>query len=293
VSTTGNTAIDVIDRQDWIDGAADRVQPAIRQAYASAGPAGQVIKDALHGTWLGHPVHSAITDVPVGAWTAAAVFDAFEASGSHGFQRAADLSVAVGLAGAVGAAVTGATDWSETDGRARRIAMVHGLLNASATMLYGASLLLRRRGARTEAHGLARLGYALVIGSAYLGGHLVYGERVGVDHSAPAASPGDFTRVADLDEVPESNPTRVLLLDTPLVVVRRGHEILALADRCAHFGGPLSDGDLQGDTISCPWHGSTFCLRSGEVLLGPSTHPQPTYEGRVRAGAIEVRARRG
>jgi nitrite reductase/ring-hydroxylating ferredoxin subunit/uncharacterized membrane protein len=292
VSNTGNTAIDVIDRQPWLDGAAERLQPAVRGLYQHAGPAGQVIKDALHGTWLGHPVHSAITDVPVGAWTAAAVFDAFEANGTQGFQRAADLSVAVGLAGAVGAAVTGATDWSETDGRARKIGLVHGLMNTSAFLLYGASYLLRRRGARTEAHGLARLGYALVLGSAYLGGHLVYGEHVGVDHSATAETPDAFTRVAALADVPEGKPTRATLGHTPIVLVRHADGVHALAERCAHFGGPLAEGEVRGESITCPWHGSTFCLRDGAVERGPSTHPQVAYEARVRGDGIEVRARR-
>ena len=291
MSNTGHTAMDVIDRQEWIAAAADRLQPALRAAYESAGPAGQMIKDVLHGTWLGHPVHSAITDVPVGAWTAAAVFDAFEANGSDGFQRAADLSIAVGLAGAVGAAVTGLTDWSETDGRAKKIGMVHGLLNVSAFTLYGASYLLRRRGARTEAHGLARLGYALVLGSAYLGGHLVYGEQVGVDDSASAETPDEFTRVAQVADVPEGRPTRVALGSTPLVLVRHADGVHALAERCAHFGGPLSEGEVRGETITCPWHGSTFCLATGEVLRGPSTHPQKAYEARISGDAIEVRAR--
>jgi hypothetical protein len=61
------TAIDVIARQDWLDAAADSVQPAVTDAFAAGGEAGQEIKNFLHGTWLGHPLHPVITDVPIGA----------------------------------------------------------------------------------------------------------------------------------------------------------------------------------------------------------------------------------
>jgi hypothetical protein len=110
-----DTAIDLIDQQNWLNSAADALQPAVHQAFDALGESGRTVKDALHGVWLGHPVHPALTDVPIGAWTTALVFDTLEASGTRGFARAADAAIAVGLVGAVGAAITGLTDWSETD----------------------------------------------------------------------------------------------------------------------------------------------------------------------------------
>lgn len=145
---------------------------------------GEEVKDVLHGKWLGHPLHPVLTDVPIGAWTVAMLIDAVELiSGNEEVRSAADLAIGVGLAGAAGAAVTGAADWSETDGRSRTIGVAHALMNVAATGLYATSLAMRRSGSRRAGIGVSLLGYALVSASAYLGGHLVFGESVGVEGS--------------------------------------------------------------------------------------------------------------
>jgi len=190
------TAMDLIARQDWLERTAAAVQPAVINTFEAGGTAGRKVKDFLHGTWLGHPLHPSLTDVPVGAWTVAFVFDVMaEGDGRKEYARAAETAVAIGLAGAVGAAVTGLTDWSGTRGQARRIGLMHGLLNAGATAIYGASLWMRRRERRRAGRNLAYLGYAVSMCSAYIGGHLVFNEGVGVDHMASQQSPREFTQV--------------------------------------------------------------------------------------------------
>jgi nitrite reductase/ring-hydroxylating ferredoxin subunit len=67
-------------------------------------------------------------------------------------------------------------------------------------------------------------------------------------------------------------------------------EVCAISSVCGHFGGPLEQGDREGDTVVCPWHNSRFDLCSGEAIDGPAVFPQPRYEARVRDGRIEVRA---
>lgn len=121
----------------------------MRGAYEAAGPAGRRAKDALHGVWLGHPLHPVFTDVPLGAWTTALAMDA-AADGDPGMRRAATFAMGVGLAGAVGAAVTGLTDWSETDGQSRRTGLMNGLLNVAATTLFATSFALRQKDAHAE-----------------------------------------------------------------------------------------------------------------------------------------------
>jgi nitrite reductase/ring-hydroxylating ferredoxin subunit/uncharacterized membrane protein len=283
------TGIDVIDRQGWLNEAADTLQPAVRDGFKALGDTGRSIKDTLHGVWLGHPVHPALTDIPIGAWTTAIAFDTLEAAGKKGYARAADAAIGFGLIGAMGAALTGLTDWSETDGRAKRVGLTHGLLNITATALFGGSLWLRRRGQRREGRGYALAGYSLLMASGYLGGNLVYDQRVGVDRSADATVPEQFTRVAGLEDVPENQPVRVMADRTPVLLVRRGTELHAIAETCSHLSGPLAEGTLAGDTIQCPWHGSTFCITDGSVVHGPATHPQPVFEARVHDGGIEVR----
>jgi uncharacterized membrane protein len=192
----------------------EKIQKAIDKAlYANGNPAAQKVRNFLNGTWLGEPLHAALTDVPVGAWTAAMVFDALEMiNGRFEFATAADTSIAIGLAGAAGAAITGLTDWSDVDPPARRLGLIHGLLNIGATTLFATSLILRRKKARKEGRGFAALGYALASYSAHLGGKMVYEHRVGVDRTAKISRKlhGSFARSqfagehADTCDVPGS-----------------------------------------------------------------------------------------
>jgi nitrite reductase/ring-hydroxylating ferredoxin subunit/uncharacterized membrane protein len=288
-----DTAIQIVDRQHWLEPLADRLQSSLNDGVAGAGPGGQKVANALHGVWLGHPLHPVLTDVPLGSWTAAAVLDACEEVSGHGaFGRGADAAIGIGIIGALGSAITGLTDWRHTDGRARRIGLTHGLLNLGALALYTTSFFLRRRQARRAGRGVALLGYLAANAAAYLGGHLVYGEQVGVDHTAAQRPPQGFVAVLRETELSENQLRRVTADGMPVLLLRRGERIYAIAETCAHLGGPLAEGTLDGLSVICPWHGSRVALEDGRVLDGPSTFPQPCFETRVHHGQIEVRAAR-
>jgi nitrite reductase/ring-hydroxylating ferredoxin subunit/uncharacterized membrane protein len=279
-----------LDRQRWLDTTAEALQPAVRRAFDALGPARRHVKNFLHGTWLGHPLHPALTDIPLGAWTATLLLDAIgDRRGRPGVARAADASLALGLAGAVGAAATGLTDWSDTDARPRRIGVAHAALNGGATLLFAGSLLCRRRADRELARGLALAGYLAALAAAYLGGELAFHEQIGMDHSAGRDLPEEFTRVLAESDLPEGELKRVRYNETPLVLVKRGDRLYAFVERCAHLGGPLAEGRLEADTIVCPWHASRFALGTGEVVDGPSAFRQPCLEVQARDGQIEVR----
>ena len=283
--------IKVVDQQETLDRLSDQVQPLIKDAFKSAGPAGREVKNFLHGTWLGHPLHPALTDVPLGAWTAALALDAMESiSGRRELGAGADAAIAVGLVGAAGAAVTGLTDWSETSGRARKVGILHGLLNVGATALYTTSLILRRKKKRNAGMGFAMLGYAVSSASAYLGGHLVFGEQIGVNHAAAQEMPKEFVPVLPDAELREGEMKRADAGGVPVLLVRLEGAVCALAHTCSHLGGPLSEGKLEGDVVQCPWHGSRFNVKDGSVVDGPATFPQPCFEARVREGQIELRS---
>ena len=79
------------------------------------------VKDFLNGTWLGHPVHAAITDVPIGALTVALVLDIL------GQPVGADVALLIGVLSMVAAAVVGLADYTDTDGTARMRATVHSV----------------------------------------------------------------------------------------------------------------------------------------------------------------------
>jgi nitrite reductase/ring-hydroxylating ferredoxin subunit/uncharacterized membrane protein len=286
----GETAVERVERQQWLEPLADRLQRAVTAIYQSGGETGRRIRDVLHGTWLGHPLHPVLTDVPLGAWSVAAAVDLMNRDDGERQHRAAEAAVAVGLIGAVGAAVTGATDWQHTDAETRRVGLVHGLLNLSATGLYAASLVLRMRGARPAGRALGGLGFVVAAGAAYFGGHLVYRKRIGVDH-APRPRWDEYVPVLRETELAESSARQIETKGVRIVLIRRAGRVYALADECAHLGGPLSEGTVEDVSIRCPWHGSRFALEDGAVLEGPSTFTQPCFDVRVKDGQIEVRPR--
>jgi len=286
-----NLPVEVIKKQDWLEPIADRLQPTVAAALGVDGPIGPRVANILHGTWLGHPLHVVLTDVPIGSWTAAAVLDALEEkTGSRALGRGADAAIALGLVGAAAAGITGLADWSKIGGgQPRRIGLAHGLLNATATACYVTSLCLRRTHSRRAGRRFALLGLIVSSVAAYLGGHLVFKEKIGVDHTADYSPPEDFVSVLAEVELLENQLRRVDANGMPVLLVRRGQRIYAIAETCAHLGGPLSEGKLEDATVRCPWHGSRFSLEDGRVLEGPSVHAQPVLEVRVRDGQIEVR----
>ena len=275
-------------RRELFDSLAEPLQQAIHSLFEQGGETGLQLKDVLHGTWMGHPLHAALTDVPIGAWTAAVLLDLL------GARRSADRAIAVGILAAVPTALAGAADWSETYDKPRRMGLMHAFMNTAALGLFGASLAARRSGSRGLGIALSTSGYAIAAVSAWIGGDLVYALGTGVSRNAFDPAVEEFQVAAHLADVPEGKLTAgeitVEGIRLPVVLVRRGGEVQALSGVCSHAGGPLAEGDLlEGDCVRCPWHGSVFQMGDGQVVHGPATMPQPRFETRVREGNVEVR----
>ncbi len=281
----------ILDQQKWLDPLAEALQRVIRGLYKGLGAPGATFKTLLHGTWLGHPLHPVITDIPLGAWTLAILFDViWLVKGTHGWVSAADVTIFIGLLAGVGAAVTGYTDWNETYDRERRVGLAHGLLNTTAIVLYFLSLIIRLSGhGRGVAIVVALLGYAFVIAAAYLGGDLVFGIGTGVNHHAFQHQPSDYTPVLPEANLAEGKLVKAMAGETPVLLYKTAGKICAIGETCGHAGGPLSKGKLEGNQVICPWHASRFDVCTGVVQGGPATISQVRYETRVQSGQIEVR----
>ncbi|WP_053850155.1 Rieske 2Fe-2S domain-containing protein [Streptomyces sp. NRRL B-24085] len=244
-------------------------------------------RDVLHGKWLGHPVHPLLVQVPIGSWLSAAVLDL-----RKGRPRDAGLLVGLGLAAAVPAALTGAVDWAELQRPQMRVGLVHAVSNTAAVGLYTASLACRLTGRARAGRTLGFLGLAAVGTGGMLGGHLAYRQAAGVNHAeaVPHVVSDRWHRIGALDDFPAGAPVRRAVDDVPVVVVREGDgAIHALADRCSHLAGPLSEGTVEDGCVRCPWHGSVFRLSDGLNVRGPATAPQPAFDTRVTDGQVEVR----
>jgi nitrite reductase/ring-hydroxylating ferredoxin subunit len=242
------------------------------------------VRDVLDGVWFGNPLHPALTDIPIGAWTAAFALDL---AGSE----AADEALKVGIIGAVPAALTGLNDWSHLKDDARRIGTVHAIVNGTGLTLNVLSLVARRSGMRRLGKVLSGVAYAGTLFSAHLGGHLSFGLGVRVNRTAFESPRDRFAPVCDEEQLNGGTLVGVELEGESVVIARseETNEVCALAATCSHLGGPLDQGKRDGDNIICPWHGSQFDLCSGEVRGGPAVYPQPRYETRVRSGKVEIR----
>jgi nitrite reductase/ring-hydroxylating ferredoxin subunit/uncharacterized membrane protein len=265
--------------------ALDEVAEPVQEAVSRLVPQQSRLKDLLSGTWLGHPVHPPLTDVVLGAWTGALILDAF---GGDGSDDAADRLIAAGILAAVPTAASGVSDWAELRGATRRLGSVHAIGNSTALVLHTLSWAARRRGARGPGVALSVAGYGIATFSAWLGGHLSFGKGVGVNQTAFEERPTEWTSVYDEAELEEGVLTDAQANGISVLLVRNDGNIHALVDRCSHRGCALHEGELTGDTVICPCHGSTFRL-DGSLVKGPATAPQPSFEVRVREGRIEIR----
>ena len=275
---------EIAHRLPWLDDVAAQMERAFAPFLGQEAPRGP--RDLLYGTWLGHPLHAAVITVPVGSWSATMIFDLM------GEERAADLSLGLGLVGAVGSAVTGAAQWQDTTNQElpRRLGALHALLNVAATTLMAGSWVLRKQGRRRTGLALSTAGLGINLASAWLGGELAYDLGIGVDHAAFEKPPTEWTTVAVLDDLPDGKPHRVDADGTPILLLRQGDQIRAIGATCPHLSGPLDEGTIDGDTVTCPWHGSVFSLADGALIHGPAMMPVAAYEVRVENGQLAIRA---
>ncbi|AKU91767.1 Rieske 2Fe-2S domain-containing protein [Vulgatibacter incomptus] len=289
LAALGRSELRTITQSKTVDQVGRPVQMQLKRW--SRPPAAQRIKDFLNGTWLGHPLHPAITDVPIGAWTTAVALDLATLAGRKDLGRAARAALLVGIVGAVGSALTGLADWADTRDEQRRVGVVHALLNTIGLGLQIGSVV-KRSSRNGGGRALTAAGLATTAAAAWLGGNLVFSQGTQVQRTAWTRGPRTFTHAMDDSELAADKPTRAVVDGLPVMLVRHEDEIFALQDTCGHAGCPLSGGQVKEGAIVCPCHGSTYRLRDGAVLHGPAPFAQPGLDVRVEEGRIEVRSRR-
>jgi nitrite reductase/ring-hydroxylating ferredoxin subunit/uncharacterized membrane protein len=266
-----------------LDGVSDKLQKVISAAVRPQG-----LKDLLHGTWLGHPLHPALVQLPVGTFVSSAILDLLP-----GKRRGSTVLIAVGVAGSIPAIAAGWADWSEMTHSRRRVGLVHAASNAVLVGLYTASLVARLRGRSGKALSYAGISVGSV--AAYLGGHLAYAQSGGVNQAAPELGriSEEWTEVGSLASFSEGKTSVRNVGDVPVLFYRVGEHVTAMIERCGHETGPLGEGELVGvgseTCVVCPWHGSTFRLSDGRVIHGPAGSDQPTLEVQLSDGTVSVR----
>jgi nitrite reductase/ring-hydroxylating ferredoxin subunit/uncharacterized membrane protein len=270
-----------IERLEALDNVAKPLQQFVSRCIKP-----RVVRNALSGTNIGHPLHPMLTDVPIGMWSAAAALDAM---GGRRARPAADLLVGAGIVAAVPTALSGLNDWSDTYGADTRVGLLHASSNTTALLLYAASLVTRVRGRRGVARALGFAGLGALATGGYLGGYLSFVKGVNVNRTAFEDRPTDWTRVAAGADLADGTALKVVAGTASIMLYRKDGRVRALANTCTHMGGPLNEGTIDDGCVTGPWHGSTFKLDDGSIVRGPASTPQPTYDVRVVDGEIEVR----
>lgn len=276
--------VDPLERLAALDTAVAPLQRLVRTVL----PPGPV-RDALHGSWLGHPTHPMLVQVPIGAWLSAVLIDRLP-----GTARLSRALIGVGVVAAVPAAVAGVTDWSELHEQQMRVGLVHAAANTGALALFTASWAARRRAVPGPGRRTALAGFLLAGAGGLLGGHLAYHQAAGVNHAEAVphlVRPG-WRDAGPSTGLAEGVATRRLVDDVPVLLTRVDGRLHVLAEQCSHLSGPLAEGTVQRRDgrwcVQCPWHGSVFALTDGAVVRGPATAPQPVFEVREVDGAVQV-----
>ncbi len=251
------------------------------------------IRDLLNGRWLGHPLHAASTDLPIGLLLGVVVLDLI------GQPSAADIVLLATIVTMLLSALSGLADYADTNGTALTRATLHSTLMVVALVLLVISAIVRAGGPadRTVPVALSIIGFLIVSAGAFVGGDVVYVLGNMVNRHAFRGAGTKWIRldtgdVADLGALPEATPTKMRAGINDLVVVRLGDTVHALHAVCAHAGGPLDEGTIVDGCVECPWHASRYRLSDGLARQGPTVYDQPSYEIRnAEGGGYEVRRR--
>jgi nitrite reductase/ring-hydroxylating ferredoxin subunit len=278
------TLLDRVESARALDRVADPLQRAVTVVLRGK------VSDALHGVWLGHPLHPALVQVTLGGWLGAGVLDA-----SGGDERAATALVAVGSASAVPTAAAGLNDWASLSREQRRVGLVHAAANSIALTLYLSSLSARLRGRHGRGRMLGFAGLAVGAFSAYVGGHLSYRQAAATNQAEPwlRQIPDGWHDICREDDLDGGAPLVARIGEVPVLAVRDGGgDVTVMIEHCGHETGPLGSGERvtigDDECLVCPWHGSTFRLSDGAVVRGPAANSQPLLQTRIVDGRVQV-----
>lgn len=220
----------------------------------------------------------------------AAVFDVMSlGDDSPHAEKAADTLTAIGTAAVIPTALSGLTDFSAVPKPAAGAGLAHAMATDVSFGLYLSSLWARKKGRRGLGIMLSLLGFGVAGLGAYLGGHLVFEKKVGVNRAEDSTEPQEWTAVLAEQALPANEPKTVTVKEQSVLLYRHDGAVYAVGAICPHAGAPLENGTFCDRQVECPWHESIFDLSDGSIVHGPSTYPLPRFATRTNEGQIEIR----
>ncbi|HXS35755.1 MAG TPA: DUF2231 domain-containing protein [Flavipsychrobacter sp.] len=241
----------------------------------------------------GHPIHPILIVFPIAFLIGTFVFDILAVCMNRIplWHTGKDLEIA-GIAAAVVAAIPGAIDYFMTvppHSSGKKRASIHAILNLSMVGVFIVALIIRMQneGFNYLVIVIEAAGVTLICIAGWMGGTLVYRNQIGVYNRYASAGKWNKMRVpvtsgkvkvATADELKTDQMKLVVLQNKRVVIGRSADGYVAFDDHCTHKGGSLADGVMICNTVQCPWHGSQFDVKTGEVKAGPAKENIGTYK---------------
>lgn len=99
---------------------------------------------------------------------------------------------------------------------------------------------------------------------------------------------GNLVEAAHVGEIGPGEAKLVEVGGKEIALFNCGGEYYALDNECTHVGGPLCEGEIEGDTVICPWHGAEFCLKTGDALAPPAEEGVRSYKVVIEGDKIRI-----
>jgi uncharacterized membrane protein/nitrite reductase/ring-hydroxylating ferredoxin subunit len=248
-----------------------------------------------------HPIHPILVSFPIAFFIGSFLADlAGYCTGNADLSRTGYWLQIAGIGFALLAAVPGIIDFlfavpPKSSGKKR--ALTHGLLNVTNVLIFAGVWFYRRQENPSVPLilGAELIGIIILSIAGWMGGTLAYRNQIGVDHRYANAgkwkeehfnSKQTSLDIGKIDQL-KINQMKLLHVGTRRIVLARTEEnYVAFDDHCSHRGGSLADGAIICGTVQCPWHGSQFDCKTGEVKAGPAKQKIPTYQVTESNGKI-------
>ena len=95
-----------------------------------------------------------------------------------------------------------------------------------------------------------------------------------------------YVKVGRVNDFSTGSLKKVMVSGEEVVIGNVGGKLFAIANKCTHRGGPLNEGELEGNTVACPWHGGQFDITTGKVLAPPPMKDEASFDVRIEGSDV-------